>query len=313
MTRHRSAGPPQLPLPSDLPSPSPLPATPPLPQDLALHPTHRLLATALESGTVQLHVYDDASGGLQLWPSHSLCPFALAQLPACTAIAFLADSLGGAIEAGSGGSGGAVVVGSEAGALHAADTATGLQVWHHDGEHSGGARVKCIAGLDAHTLASGGLGARRLQWHPSLCCTGATAVLHLPCCRLPVTPPPDASPAPGRRQQGPCAPLGPAPPRAGVQPAPARRRHFRPVPGRWTGGGGWRAGAGSLLNLPAGFFASAAPKPQAFPSATLPAAGCSDGVLRQRHRGRHAVHAQPAPALQHPGAPPAPAACCNAV
>ena len=112
-------------------------------QDVALSPTHRLLATALDSGALLLHVYDDGPGGsLQLWQKRLLRPFGeqgRGAPPACTAARFI---------------GGRLAAGGASGALWVGDVESGRAVWAQGGT---GARVKCMAALQApQLLISGG-------------------------------------------------------------------------------------------------------------------------------------------------------------
>lgn len=121
---------------------------------MALHPSYRLLATALDDGSLLLHVYEPTDGGsssLQLWAGHSLRPFAGAAQPDCTAACFVSGPGSGA--------GGAAVAGSAAGALHASGVETGQQAWAHGGGGGGAgghaSRIKAMAVLGPHLLATG--------------------------------------------------------------------------------------------------------------------------------------------------------------
>ncbi|KAL4457290.1 hypothetical protein ABPG75_012155 [Micractinium tetrahymenae] len=124
-------------------------------QDVALHPSYRLLASALDGGGLLLHVYDSveaASGSLQLWLGHSLRPFVGAAQPGCTAVCFVSGSGSAA--------GGSAVAGSAMGALVAADVETGRQAWADAGSGSGGggghaSRIKAAAALGPHLLVTG--------------------------------------------------------------------------------------------------------------------------------------------------------------
>lgn len=111
-------------------------------QDVTLSPTHRLLATALDSGALLLHVYDDGPGGsLQLWQKRLLQPFgehSRGAAPGCTAARFVGSRLA------AGGAGGALWVG---------DVESGRAVWSQGGT---GARVKCMAALQEPQLLISG-------------------------------------------------------------------------------------------------------------------------------------------------------------
>lgn len=154
-------------------------------QDVAMHPSFRLLASALDDGDLLLHVYESPEGGsgsLQLWPGHSLRPFAGAAQPGCTVACFVSGSDSAA--------GGVAVAGSAAGALHAADVESGRQAWSHAGSGGTGAaggharRIKAAEPLDPHLLATGGGRIGKRRQCRLLCTSRSTPALHATCFML---------------------------------------------------------------------------------------------------------------------------------
>ncbi len=130
---------------------------------MALHPTHRLLASALDSGALQLHVYDacDGTGSttLQLLPLHILVPSANSQQP-CTAACFLSN-INSSSDSNSN-SHGWVAAGGAGGGVSVWDVETGAVIWSRENAHS--SRVKCATAVGPQLLATGDCWGRVNIW-----------------------------------------------------------------------------------------------------------------------------------------------------